>query len=66
MQILEIVLTLALAGPWMVLCAALGVFASYVAWTQLPEGVDRASICALILIASVVVGGVLNGALKKP
>jgi hypothetical protein len=60
-DLIDFFVNLMLGGPWFWLGVALGLVGGWVAWTYLPDSTDRASIAALVLISSIVLGVALAG-----
>ena len=56
---------LLLAGPKLWIGVALGLVGAWLAWTYLPDHVDRAPIAAVIFIAGLVFGGVWSYVSEK-
>ena len=62
MDLLGIILTLLMGGPWLLCGTLLGLAGAWAAWTYMPVNADRAAIGAIILIAGMVLGGAMNAA----
>lgn len=65
MQIIEFIVEVLLLGPWFWVGAAVGLGGAWIAWTYLPQSVNRAAGAAVIFVAGCVLGIVLEAFREK-